>query len=226
MLSKLRIFSYLLWIAFTLICINYVWKFLGNTLSKQVHTFGLVVQLLGIISVVFILLGKERLSGFAATLEDTIEHSIDILLLQPLVSGEEHIKSTSIIVFIKLLLFSASNLAVYFSTKFLEIESVWLFVMLFGMLLLYLYIWAWSFLLVLIFRLLNREEPGLLGKVYEMSDYGFSMVSVIIFLLLFVPVRDFITWISKTSTVEMIAILTLPMIFAGTLFQLISAFLF
>lgn len=226
MLSKLRIFSYLLWIAFTLFCINLVWMFFGNTLSKQVHTFGLILQLTGVISVVFCLLRNEKLAGYAGALDNTIEQGIDTLLLQPLVASEGHIKSTWIIVFIKLLLFSACNLAVYFSTKYLEIKSIWLIVILFGMLLIYIYIWAWSFLIILIFRLLERKEPALLGKIYEMSDYGFSMIAVIIFLMVFIPIRDFTSWLSKTTIVEKIAALTLPLIFLGTAFQLIAAFLF
>ena len=226
MLSKLRIFSYLLWIAFTLICINIVWKYLGNSLSKQVNTFGLVIQLIGIISVVFLLMGKERLTRYANALENTIEQGIDTLLLQPLVSSDEHLKSYSIIVFIKLLLFSACNVAIYLSSIYLEIDSFLLFVLLFGMLILYLYIWAWSFLLIIIFRLFHRREPGILGRIYEMSDYGLSMIAVIIFLIVFIPIRDFISWLSRTTIVDRIAILTLPLIFIGTVFQLLATFLF
>ena len=226
MLSKLRIFSYLLWIAFILVCINIIWGYLGNTLSKQVHTFGLIIQLLGIISVVFLLMRKARLKRYASALENTIELGIDTLLLQPLVSHDEHLKSTSTIVFIKLFLFSACNLAVYLSAKYLNIESVLLFVLLFGMLLVYIYIWAWSFLIIIVFRLLGRKEPGLLGRVYELSDYGLSMMAVIIFLIVLIPIRDFMSWLSKTKIVDMIAMLTLPLILAGTVFQLLAAFLF
>jgi len=226
MLSKLRIFSYLLWIAFTLICINIVWKYLGSSLSKQVHTFGLVIQLIGIISVVFLLMGKEKLARYANALENTIEQGIDTLLLQPLVSSDEHLKSYSIIVFIKLLLFSACNVAIYLSSIYLEIDSFLLFVLLFGMLILYLYIWAWSFLLIIIFRLFYRREPGILGRIYEMSDYGLSMIAVIIFLIVFIPIRDFISWLSRTTIVDQITILTLPLIFIGTVFQLLATFLF
>ena len=73
MLGKLQIFSYLLWIAFILVCINFAWPFFGTTLSKQVHTFGLIAQLLGIISVVFLLINKEKLIRYATTLDDTME---------------------------------------------------------------------------------------------------------------------------------------------------------
>ena len=226
MLSKLRIFSYLLWIAFTLICIIIVWKYLGNSLSKQVHTFGLVIQLIGIISVVFLLMGKARLARYANALENTIEQGIDTLLLQPLVSSDEHLKSHSFIVIIKLLLFSACNVAIFLSSIYLEIDNILLFVLLFGMLILYLYIWAWSFLLIIIFRLFNRREPGILGRIYEMSDYGLSMIAVIIFLIVFIPIRDFISWLSRATIVDKIAILTLPLIFIGTVFQLLATFLF
>ena len=226
MLGKLRIFSYLLWTAFILICINIVWGYLGETLSKQVHTFGLIIQLVGIISVIFILLRNERLARYASVLEDIIEQCIDTLLLQPLAPHDEHIKSTSIIVLIKLLIFSLCNLGIYLSSKYLAIESGILFVLLFGMVLLYIYIWAWSFLIVIVFRLMGRKEPASLGKLFELSDYGLSMVAMTIFLIVFVPIRDFITWQSKTSKIDKIAILTLPLIFLGTVFQLIAAFLF
>ena len=224
--GKLRIFSYLLWIAFILICINFFWGYFGETLSKQVHTFGLIIQLVGIISVVFVLLRNERLARSASALEDVIEQCIDTLLLQPLASHNEHIKSTSIIVFIKLLIFSLCNLGIYLSSKYLEIDSGVLFVLLFGMVLLYIYIWAWSFLIVIVFRLMGRKEPTALGKLFELSDYGLSMVAMTVFLLVFVPIRDFITWQSKTTKIEKVAILTLPLIFLGTVFQLIAAFLF
>lgn len=225
MLSKLRFFSYLVWIAFILVCINIAWWFLGNTLSNQVHTFGLILQLLGIISVIFILMGKERLARNTAGLDGMIEKGIDTLFLQPLVSQDEHLRSTTIIVFIKLLLFSACNLGVYLSAKYLEIDSFVLMVLLFGMLLIYIYIWAWSFLLILVFRLLQRNEPKLLGRIYEISDYGLSMIAVINFLIFVIPIRDFAAWLSKITVIEKIAILTLPLILAGTIFQLLAAFL-
>lgn len=226
MLSKLRIFSYLLWIAFTLVLINIAWVYLGNSLSNQVNTFGLIVQLLGVISVIFVIIPKERFARSASALENTIEQGIDTLLLQPFVSNEEHLKSTSIIILIKLFLFSACNLAVYLSANYLEIESVWLFVLLFGMLLIYIYIWAWSFLIILIFRLFQKQEPKLFARVYELSDYGLSMISVMIFLIAFIPIRDFTSWLSKTTIVDKIAVMTLPLILGGTIFQLIAAFLF
>jgi hypothetical protein len=199
--------------------------YLGDSLPNRVRTFGLVLQLIGILSVVLILLGKKRLLKYAGGLEHTIEKGIDTLLLQPFVSHDEHLKSTSIIVLIKLLLFSAVNLAVYFSARYLEIESILLFVLLFGLLLIYIYIWAWSFLLILFFRLMERKEPGTLARIYELSDYGLSMIAVIIFLIAFIPIRDFVSWLSKTTVVEMIAALPLPLIFAGTVFQLVAAFL-
>ena len=223
--GKLRIASYLLWIAFVLICINFLWGYLGETLSIQVHTFGLILQLAGIITVVFVLLSNVRLALSADSLEDIIEQCIDTILLQPLASQDEQVKSTSIIVFIKLLIFSLCNLGIYFSSKYLGIESGVLFVLLFGMVLLYIYVWAWSFLLVIVFRLMGRREPVSLGRVFELSDYGLSMVAMTVFLLVFVPIRDFITWLSKTSRVERVGILSLPLIFLGTVFQLISAFI-
>ena len=224
--GKLRIFSYLLWIAFLLILINFLWGYLGETLSAQVHTFGLIIQLVGIISVVFVLQRNERLATSANALEDLIEQCIDTLLLQPLAPHDEHIKSTSIIVFIKLLIFSLCNLGIYLSAKYLAIESGVLFILLFGMVLLYIYVWAWSFLIVIVFRLMGRREPIGLGKLFELSDYGLSMVAMTVFLIVFVPIRDFSTWLSKISKIEKVAIITLPLIFLGTVFQLIAAFLF
>jgi len=226
MLSKLRIFSYLLWIVLISIFINIAWSYLGTTLSQQIHTLGLIIQLLGIVSASFSVMSSQKLAKYAGILDDAIEQGIDTLMLQPLVSHAEHPQSYSIIVSIKLLIFSICNLTVYLATQYLEIDSLWLFILLFGLLLLYLYIWAWSFLIILVFRVLHKNEPAFLGKIFETSDYGLSMIAVIVFLLFFVSVSDLMTWLSKAKTTEKIAGITLPLILAGTVLQLLAAFLF
>jgi hypothetical protein len=207
-----------------LLLVNLVWVDLGNTLSAQLHTFGLFIQLFGLLSVFLVLLSNQRLTRYASALESTIEQCIDALMLQPLVSSGSQVKSTSVIVLIKLLIFSLCNLGIYFSTKYLKIDSIFLFVLLFGMVLLYIYIWAWSFLLVVIYRLSGRKEPVFLGRTFEMSDYGLSMIALILFLLIVITIRDFINWQSKTSRIEKIALVSLPLVLAGTVFQLIAAF--
>jgi hypothetical protein len=174
---------------------------------------------------VFVLISNERLARFASTLENTIEQCIDTLMLQPLVSPGEQLKSTSVIIFIKLLIFSACNLGIYLSTKYLEIDSILLFILLFGMVLLYIYIWAWSFLIVIAYRLLGRKEPVVLGRIFEMSDYGLSMIALVFFLLGVIPIRDFTNWQSKTSRVDKIAVISLPLVLTGTGFQLVASFL-
>jgi hypothetical protein len=180
---------------------------------------------LGIISVVSLLIQKEKLARYAHALENMLEQGIDTLFLPPLVSRDVDLRSTSIIVLIKLLFFSACNLGVYLVTKYIQIDSFWLFLLLFGLLIVYLYVWAWSFLIILIFHLLEKKEPVLLEKTFEICDYGLSVVAVGIFLVFFLPIRDFSSWLSSVTVVGYIAKLTLPLILVGTLFQIIAALL-
>lgn len=219
----MRIISYAVWVFLAFVSIITIWRFLGNSITDQIHTFGLILQLLGVISVTFELVKLEKIKKYAKALDNAYEQGVDLLLYQPLISTDETPKQYTLKVAFKLIIFSFINLVVYFACLYLDINNLAFFLLLFGLPLIYLYVWAWSYLINIAFNLTRHKTPKLFKQLFELFDYGFSLIAVMFLLLVFIPLRDFIAMLSKFSIADRIAMITLPLFFVGTALQLSAA---
>jgi len=221
----MRIISYFVWGCLVFLSIVIIWTFLGDSVADQIHTFGLIFQLLGVISVTFELVRLEKLKKYAKVLDKAYEQGVDLLLYQPLISTDESPKQYTLKVAIKLTIFSMTNLVIYYAIQYFDISNLAFILLLFGLPLFYLYVWAWSYLINIAFNLTKHKTPQLFKQLFELFDYGFSMIAVMFLLLIFIPVRDFTALLTKFSIADRIALITLPLIFIGTALQLSAALL-
>lgn len=221
----MRIVSYFVWCCLVFWGIVIIWKFLGDSVAEQIQTLGLILQLLGVISVTFELIRLEKIKNYAKALDKAYEQGVDLLLYQPLISTDESPKQYTLKVAIKLTIFSITNLVVYFAIQYFEIKNLAFILLLFGLPLFYLYVWAWSYLINIAFNLTRHKTPHSFKQLFELFDYGFSMIAVMFLLLIFIPVRDFTALLTRFSVVDRIALITLPLFFFGTALQLSAALL-
>ena len=224
LMRGLRIIGYLAWGIFSLIAVNLLIRYFGPNLRDQFYRWGLVLQLIGVLSVLAILIGAQRIGHSADICRNALSDLIEALNNQEMQTWLSSPKQYAWANLLKVILFGLIHLAIYALSSANQI-GFWPFLLLFGVPLVFMYLWILSFILNLLIHLLHIKPPKIFAALFNYSDYVFSSLVVMVMLITVLPGLDGVSGLSKLTMRTTTAWITFPLILLGTVFQLVAAFL-